>query len=272
METKIEKRMGPETHKSPPLVTSSRVFPISAQCYVTAWVGEEFVGKWTHAYLCLSSFLSTWNYHNIGSSAMHVTACLVVSSSLWPQTSLVAQTVKTPPVVWETWVWSLGWEDPLEENTATYPSILAWRIPIQESLAGYSPWECRVRHDWATTWLFYYLDCSPPGSSVHGIIPEWVAISSSRGSSWPRDWTCASCVSCMGRRILYHWATWEVTFKISYTPIKNIKFKKKCQETSLVVQWLGLRVPNAGGLGFHPWLGNLTPHATTKTWHSKINK
>ena len=130
----------------------------------------------------------------------------------------------------------------------------------------------RVRHDWATTWLFYYLDCSPPGSSVHGIIPEWVAISSSRGSSWPRDRTCASCVSCMGRRILYHWATWEVTFKISYTPIKNIKFKKKCQETSLVVQWLGLCVPNAGGLGFHPWLGNLTPHATTKTWHSKINK
>ena len=59
METKIEKRMGPETHRSPPLVISSRDFPISAQCYVTAWVGEEFVGEWIHAYICLSSFLST---------------------------------------------------------------------------------------------------------------------------------------------------------------------------------------------------------------------
>ena len=43
--------------------------------------------------------------------------------------SLVAQTVKNPPVMWETWVRSLGWEDPLEEGMATHSSILAWRIP-----------------------------------------------------------------------------------------------------------------------------------------------
>ena len=57
------------------------------------------------------------------------------------------------------------------------------------------------------------LDCSPPGSSVRGIfqprILEWVAISSSRGSSQPRDPTWVSYVSCIGRWILYHWATWE---------------------------------------------------------------
>ena len=56
------------------------------------------------------------------------------------------------------------------------------------------------------------MDFSPPGSSVHGIvlarILEWVAISSSRGFSWPRDWTH---VSCIGRWILYHWATWEAS-------------------------------------------------------------
>ena len=34
-------------------------------------------------------------------------------------------TVKNPPAVWETWVWSLGWEDPLEKDTATHSSILA---------------------------------------------------------------------------------------------------------------------------------------------------
>ena len=54
------------------------------------------------------------------------------------------------------------------------------------------------------------MDCSPPGSSVHeifqAVILEWVAISSSRVSSRFRDQTC---VSCLGRHILYHWAIWE---------------------------------------------------------------
>ena len=43
--------------------------------------------------------------------------------------SLVAQLVKNPPAMWETWVRSLGWEDPLEKEMATHSSILAWRIP-----------------------------------------------------------------------------------------------------------------------------------------------
>ena len=41
----------------------------------------------------------------------------------------MAQLVKNPPVMWETWVQSLGWEDPLEKETATHSSILALRIP-----------------------------------------------------------------------------------------------------------------------------------------------
>ena len=40
----------------------------------------------------------------------------------------------------ETWVHSLGWEDLLEKGMATYSSILAWKIPGQRSLVGYSPW------------------------------------------------------------------------------------------------------------------------------------
>ena len=43
--------------------------------------------------------------------------------------SLVAQLVKNPPTRQETWVQSLGWEDPLEKGKTTHPSILAWRIP-----------------------------------------------------------------------------------------------------------------------------------------------
>ena len=54
---------------------------------------------------------------------------------------------------------------------------------------------------------------TPSGSSVHGIfqtgILEWVAISSSRGSSWPKNWTHVSCISCISRWIFYYCATWE---------------------------------------------------------------
>ena len=46
-----------------------------------------------------------------------------------PGASLIAQLVKNPPATQETWVRSLGWEDPLEREKATHSSILAWRIP-----------------------------------------------------------------------------------------------------------------------------------------------
>ena len=49
---------------------------------------------------------------------------------------LVAQLVKSPPAMWEIWVRSLGWEDPLEKGKATHSSILAWIIPWNV----YSPW------------------------------------------------------------------------------------------------------------------------------------
>ena len=94
----------------------------------------------------------------------------------------------------------------------------------------------KVRHDWDTepnwteflgggimkvyTWVlsrvWYFchtMDCSPPSSSVHGIfqarILEWVAISFSKGSSWPRNWSHISCFSCIGKQILYHCTMWE---------------------------------------------------------------
>ena len=49
---------------------------------------------------------------------------------------LVAQTAKNLPTMWETWVQSLGWEDPLEQEMATPSSILAWRIPWTEEPGG----------------------------------------------------------------------------------------------------------------------------------------
>jgi len=49
--------------------------------------------------------------------------------------------VKNPLAMWETWVQSLGWEEPLEEGMATHSRILAWRIPMARG--AYSPWGCK---------------------------------------------------------------------------------------------------------------------------------
>ena len=66
--------------------------------------------------------------------------------------------VKNLPTMWEAWVRSLGWEDPLEEGVATHSSILAWRIPWTEGPHELqSMGSQRVGHDWVTkhsTWLF----------------------------------------------------------------------------------------------------------------------
>ena len=81
------------------------------------------------------------------------------------------------------------------------------------------------------------MDCSPPGSSVHGIfqarILEWVAISPSRGSSQTRDRTHVSCIFYTGRRLLYCWATREAllhyntcVYCSSLTPpVPHIKYR-----------------------------------------------
>ena len=63
------------------------------------------------------------------------------SSSINLRASLVAQMVNNLPVMQETWVQSLGQEDPLEKEMATHSSILAWEFHGQRSLAGYSPWD-----------------------------------------------------------------------------------------------------------------------------------
>ena len=58
-------------------------------------------------------------------------------------TSLVAQMVKNPRAVQETWIRCLGWEDPLEKGMAPYSSILAWRIPWTEEPGGLQSMGCK---------------------------------------------------------------------------------------------------------------------------------
>ena len=54
----------------------------------------------------------------------------------------MAQLVKNLPAMWESWVLSLGWEDPLEKGNTTHSSILAWRMPWTNSMGS-----LRVGHD-----------------------------------------------------------------------------------------------------------------------------
>ena len=94
-------------------------------------------------------------------------------------------------------------------------------LPFSSNLYAYDVlWSqgahyCSVTQSCPT--LFDSMNCSPPGSSVHWIfqarILEWVTISFSRGSSWLKDQTH---VSCIGRRVLYHWATRKVCSLIGF--------------------------------------------------------
>ena len=132
--------------------------------------------------------------------------------------SPIAQLVKYPPAMWETWVQSLGWEDHLEKGKATHSSVLDWRIQ-----GLYSPWS-RKESDTTERLSLHFtcakkvkvkvkslspvqlfcnpMDYSPPGCPIHGIfqtgVLEWVPISFSRGSFQPRDWTLVSCIASRG--------------------------------------------------------------------------
>ena len=70
--------------------------------------------------------------------------------------SLVAQSLKHLPAMWETWVQALGWEDPLEKEMTTHSSILVWRIPWTEEPGGLSP-QGRKELDTTERLHFYFL-------------------------------------------------------------------------------------------------------------------
>ena len=91
-------------------------------------------------------------------------------SSYLSLSSLVAHLVKNLPAMWETWVRSLDWEDPLEERKATHSSILAWRIPW----TVYSPRGCKESDttEQLSLSLFSMLYEGFPGGSVIKNLPD----------------------------------------------------------------------------------------------------
>ena len=106
-----------------------------------------------------------------------------------------------------------------------YSEVL--QVP-QYLLTQGAPWEsysysCLVAKLCLT--LLWPMDCNLPGSIVHGIsqarILEWVTVSFSSGSSWPKDWTL---VSCTGRRIPCHWAIREAQLLWKYLLWRQITY------------------------------------------------
>ena len=150
---------------------------------------------------------------------------------LWA--SLVAQIIKNLPTMRETWVWSLGREDPLEKEMATHSSTLAWRIPWMEEPGGLqSMGTKRAGNDWVTSLLhfFYYMP---------------------RIQKWARR-----------QSLLFHRRLdplWED--RALKTPKGN--FPHDPVAKTLHSQCKGPR--------FNPWSGNLILHTATKLQHSHIN-
>ena len=111
----------------------------------------EFLCPQWPEYCCGCLGFCPWSSSLLG---LHFSPRLI-SFRYHPCPSLVAQRVKRLPTVRETWVWSLGQEDPLEKEMATHSSTLAWKIPwTEESSRLQSMGLQRVRHDWATSLHF----------------------------------------------------------------------------------------------------------------------
>ena len=80
--------------------------------------------------------------------------CFLFLCSLAFNLPLCTSLGQNPPAMWETWVWFLGWENPLEKGTVTHSSILSWRIPWTIQSMGSQ----KVGHNWATfTFVVNYL-------------------------------------------------------------------------------------------------------------------
>ena len=101
-------------------------------------------------------------------------------------TSPMAQMGKNLPVMQKTWVRSLGQEDPLEKGIATHFSMLAWRIPIDRSLAGHGPWGSKESD--TTEWLFFspvtLIICSIPSLTSTCIVGGWRKAAGLQGPGW----------------------------------------------------------------------------------------
>ena len=146
---------------------------------------QLFATPWTAAHQASLSLTVSWSLLKPGNSTVKESSCNAGDPGLVPGPGrspgegigfplqyswafLVAQMVKNLPALQETWVQSLGWEDPLEKGMATHSRILAWRIPMNR---GESPW---------TAWW----------ATVHGVTKSLTQLSDFHFSFFQVYWVC----------------------------------------------------------------------------------
>ena len=143
----------------------------------------------------------------------HLLSCKIIKTLRWSAKHILPGTEGASSVL-VICIFSTGEKEPEEENRApsgVWISHKPW-LQLARAEGGEEMGDCVIAVQLLSRVRLFCdpMDCSQPGSSVHGILRarvlEWVGISSSRGSSQPRDW---SHVSCVGWWILYHWAIRE---------------------------------------------------------------
>ena len=128
--------------------------------------------------------------------------------------------IKNLPAIKETWVQSLGREDPLEEGTATHSSILARRIPWTEESGGLQfMGSQRIRHDWATNMMIQKGKCL----GVSNLRKAELVLSP--GPFWsfgPQNWLCVSPLSCLvGSSETSFWGKPKVRLSLAWILCSN---------------------------------------------------
>ena len=97
-----------------------------------------------------NSFHRQWTNISILQDYIEYLLWVNIQYLLWA--SLLAQLVKNLPAMWKTWVWSLGWEDPLEEGMTTHSSTPAWRIPMDRGAWQATVYEVAKSGTWLSDW------------------------------------------------------------------------------------------------------------------------
>ena len=121
-------------------------------------VFRDCVNHFSLAIFCFIIFKINFYWGTVDLQCLRCAVTLVIYMCVCIYASLVAQRLKRLPAMWETWVRSLGWEDPLEKEMATHSSILAWRIPWTEEPGRLqSTGLQRVGHDSLYVCMYIYI-------------------------------------------------------------------------------------------------------------------
>ena len=175
--------------------------------------------------------------------------CLFRGTFYTCRASLVAQMVKHLPVKQETWVQSLGQEDPLEKEMATHSSTAAWKIPwMEETGRLQSMGSQRIGHDWATSLVHWFDTCKYARNISYSCIQK------------PR-WESVMCLLLKKKKKL----SLEDPEHLSWTSLTQRKMQWNRDSFALRRPWWWERMKATGEEGSRGWDGKIAS-PTQWTW------